>query len=109
MLDLGAPVGVYDDTGTSCLTHMIEKMPDVASSALDQFRKVDKASRTIYYYLSYLETYKWKMLRMNSSKGSRLVANMEPLEVSNLFWLISPQKMQFKLDYFPCTKNEVFY
>ena len=29
---------------------------------------------------------------MNRSKGSRLVANMEPLEVSNPFCLISPQK-----------------
>lgn len=80
LLDLGAPAGVYDDTGTSCLTHMIEKMPDVAAMALNQFQRVDKTSRTLYYYLSYLETYKWKLLRLEKSQGSRLVSNMQPLE-----------------------------
>ena len=77
----GAPAGVYDDTGTTCLTHMIEKMPDVAAEALRQFQRIDKASRTAYYYLSYLESYKWKLLRRNNKAGVRVIIRREPLEV----------------------------
>ena len=80
-LEFGASAGVYDDTGTSCLTHMISNMPDVASSALEQFHRVDKASKTVYYYLSYMETYKWEEMRMKSERGSRMLTRREPLEV----------------------------
>lgn len=84
-MECGAPAGVYDDTGTTCLTHMIEKMPDVAAEALDQFQIVDKASRTVRYYLSYLETQKWNMLRdrnqKNNDSGWRELTMREPLEV----------------------------
>lgn len=80
-MDYGAPAGVYDDTGTTCLTHMIEKMPDVAAEALGQFQKIDKASRTVYYYLSYLETHKWNLLRKQRKGGSRMLSRREPLEV----------------------------
>jgi len=80
LMSHGAPAGVYDDTGTSCLTQMIEKMPDVAALALDQFQKIDKSSRTVYFYLSYLETQKWKNMRINDIKGSRMLSRMEPLE-----------------------------
>ena len=84
-MECGAPAGVYDDTGTTCLTHMIEKMPLVAAEALEQFQKVDKASRTVRYYLSYLETRKWNMLRDRNEKlsqsGWRELTMREPLEV----------------------------
>ena len=85
LMECGAPAGVYDDTGQTCLTHMIDKMPEVASEALEQFQKVDKASRTVRYYLSYLETQKWNMLRDRNEKlkrtGWRELTMREPLEV----------------------------
>ncbi|XP_066918274.1 transient receptor potential channel pyrexia-like [Clytia hemisphaerica] len=82
LMEYDAPAGVYDDTGTTCLAHMIEKMPDVAAEALEQFQKVDKASRTVRYYLSYLETEKWNMLRAkkNPTGGWRELTKREPLE-----------------------------
>lgn len=81
LMENGAPAGVYDDTGTTCLTHMIEKMPDVAAEALGQFQKIDKASRTVYYYLSYLESHKWKLLRQKEKAGRRVMTKRDPLEV----------------------------
>ena len=73
LLEFGASAGVYDDTGTSCLTHLITNMPDVAAAALEQFHRVDKASKTVFYYLSYLETFKWEESRSKSSTGARLL------------------------------------
>ena len=56
MLEQDAPAGVYDDSGTSCLSLMIEKMPNIAMEAIEQFHKVRMELRKHYYYLSHLET-----------------------------------------------------
>ena len=55
LIDRGAPAGVYDSSGTSCLSLMIEKMPQIALEAVEQFHLLDLAFRKHYYYLSYLE------------------------------------------------------
>ena len=55
LIDYGAPVGVFDDTGMSAIGCMVEKMPHVALEALDQFRSTDPAFRKDFYYLNYLE------------------------------------------------------
>ena len=55
LIEQGAPAGVYDSSGTSCLALMIEKMPQVAIEAAEQFHLLDRAFRKHYYYLSYLE------------------------------------------------------
>ena len=55
LIEQGAPAGVYDSSGTACLALMIEKMPQVAIEAVEQFRLLDRAFRKHYYYLSYLE------------------------------------------------------
>lgn len=81
LLQYGAPAGVYDDTGMPCLTHLIEKLPDVAAEALDQFQKINKGTRTTFFYLSYLEKKKWKMNRKLLKKSHRMVFVREPLEV----------------------------
>lgn len=58
LLDNEAPAGVYDDKGTSAMTHMVEKMPNVAYAALAQFYVDDKALRRKYFYLNQLESEK---------------------------------------------------
>ena len=55
LIEQDAPVGVYDDKGTPCLSLMIEKMPDIALEAIEQFHKVSLAFRKHYYYLNYME------------------------------------------------------
>lgn len=55
LVDIGVPVGTFDDTGMSTMAHMVEKMPHIAVDALDQFLHVDTAFRKEYYYLNYLE------------------------------------------------------
>ncbi|XP_046851856.1 alpha-latrocrustotoxin-Lt1a-like [Xenia sp. Carnegie-2017] len=51
----GAPAGVYDELGNSALSLLIEKIPEVALSALDQFHSVDMINRKELYFLNYLE------------------------------------------------------
>ena len=51
----GAPAGVYDDLGNSALSLLIEKIPEVALSAMDQFHSVDTINRKEFYFLNYLE------------------------------------------------------
>lgn len=55
LIEQGAPAGVYDSSGTPCLSLMIEKMPQIAIEAVEQFHLLDRAFRKHYYYLSYLE------------------------------------------------------
>ncbi|XP_065663270.1 uncharacterized protein LOC100211734 [Hydra vulgaris] len=55
LIEQGAPAGVYDSSGTPCLSLMIEKMPQIAMEAIEQFHFLDRAFRKHYYYLSYLE------------------------------------------------------
>ncbi|XP_066925009.1 uncharacterized protein [Clytia hemisphaerica] len=55
LIENGAPAGVYDSSGTPCLSLMIEKMPNIAIEAVEQFHLLDLAFRKHYYYLSYLE------------------------------------------------------
>ena len=46
-LDLGDRVGVFDDTGMSAIAVMIEKMPQIALDALDQFQITDYGKRKV--------------------------------------------------------------
>ena len=55
MLDIEAPVASYDDVGTCAVALMVEKMPDLAYRAMDQFLIEDKPTRTDYYHLCALE------------------------------------------------------
>ena len=55
LIEQGAPAGVYDSSGTPCLSLMIEKMPQIAIEAVEQFHFLDRAFRKHYYYLGYLE------------------------------------------------------
>jgi len=51
----GAPAGVYDNMGNSALCLLIEKIPEVALKAMDQFHSVDIINRKEFYFLNYLE------------------------------------------------------
>lgn len=55
LVEEGAQVGVIDSSGQSALTLMIEKMPPVASRALDSFHRTDRPNRKQYFYLHLLE------------------------------------------------------
>lgn len=72
---------MYDDGGTSALTLMVEKMPDVAKIALGQFQMVDKALRKKFYYLNYLETDVWRRMATREGKALRMSCARTPLEV----------------------------
>ena len=52
LLELGAPVGVFDDTGMSAIGLMVERMPQVAVDCLNQFQTTDMAFRRERYYLN---------------------------------------------------------
>lgn len=71
LLDIGVAVGVFDDTGMSCIAFMIEKMPHVACEALNQFHDSDIGRRKDYFYLNYLEgnPTKWMEDNMMSDSG----------------------------------------
>ena len=56
----GAPAGVYDNLGNSALSLLIEKIPEVALDAMDQFHSVDTINRKEFYFLNYLEGTKLK-------------------------------------------------
>ena len=81
LLEQGAPAGIFDDGGTTTLTLMVEKMPDVAKVAISQFQLVDKALRKKYYYLNYLERDVWKRLATKHGKPMRQSFARTPLEV----------------------------
>ena len=83
-MNIGAPAGVYDDSGTACITHMINGMPEVALVALDQFKQADKGARIVKYYLGYLGSSKWKLMQIKTLKGMRELPVEEPLEVISL-------------------------
>ncbi|XP_028395796.1 transient receptor potential cation channel subfamily V member 3-like [Dendronephthya gigantea] len=51
----GAPAGVHDNMGNSALSLLIEKLPDVAIEALDQFHSVSSINRKEFFFLNYLE------------------------------------------------------
>ena len=54
-LRLGVASAVYDCDGNCAVSLMIEKMPQLAKTALDQFFIEDKPNRKNFYYLSNLE------------------------------------------------------
>ena len=56
----GAPACVYDNLGNSALSLLIEKIPEVALEAMDQFHSVDTINRKEFYFLNYLEGTKLK-------------------------------------------------
>ena len=60
LINEGAPDGVCDDVGNSALSLLIEKIPEVALEALDQFHCSDSITRKNFYFLNYLETSKLK-------------------------------------------------
>ena len=53
-MDEGAPAAVYDSEGTSAISMVIQKMPLIATDALEQLHSKDRTNRKQYYYLSYL-------------------------------------------------------
>lgn len=55
MLSIEVAAAVYDDFGTCAVALMVEKMPDLAYVALNQFLVEDKPTRTNYYHLCALE------------------------------------------------------
>ena len=55
MLDLGVPIGVFDDTGMSAIAVMIERMPHIAIEGLNQFQTHDPVFGRDSVYLNYLE------------------------------------------------------
>ena len=55
LVEQGAPCGVYDSSGTPLLSLLIEKMPQIAMEAIEQFHFLDRAFRKHYYYLGSLE------------------------------------------------------
>ena len=69
----GAPAGVYDNAGNSALSLLIEKIPEVALEALDQFHSTDNINRKELYFLNYLEGKK-----LNDHKASA----RSPLEIA---------------------------
>ena len=60
LIGKGAPAGVYDNLGNSALSLLIEKIPEVALDAMDQFHSVDTINRKEFYFLNYLEGTKLK-------------------------------------------------
>lgn len=58
LVEEGVRVGNCDSSGLSTLTLMIDKMPPVAYTALDQFHRTDRANRKQYFYLNLLEPVK---------------------------------------------------
>ncbi|XP_028398325.1 transient receptor potential cation channel subfamily A member 1-like [Dendronephthya gigantea] len=71
----GAPAGVYDHMGNSALSLLIEKIPEVALIALDQFHTVDYINRREFYFLNYLEGAKLK-------EGLQETPARSPLEIA---------------------------
>ena len=61
---------------------MIEKMPDVAKFALEQFQHFDKALRRKYYYLNYLELDTWRSIESKRGKPIRQSFARSPLQVT---------------------------
>ena len=60
LISEGAPAGVYDNLGNSALCLLIEKIPEVALKAMDQFHSADTINRKELYFLNYLEGTKLK-------------------------------------------------
>ena len=52
---MGAAAAAYDNGGICAVALMVDKMPDLARLALDQFLIEDKPTRTNYYHLCALE------------------------------------------------------
>ncbi|XP_046853071.1 transient receptor potential cation channel subfamily V member 3-like [Xenia sp. Carnegie-2017] len=73
LLEEGAPAGVYDSTGNSALSLLIEKAPQVAMEALGQLHSIDHISRREYFFLDHLEG-----ARLNDTSSPALT----PLEVA---------------------------
>lgn len=75
LVGFGVPVGVFDDTGMSCIALMVEKMPHIAVEALDQFRVTDTAFRKDYFYLNYLESNpaKWREGNKTDKFGNKII------------------------------------
>lgn len=55
LMEEGAPAAVYDSEGTSAISMVIQKMPLIATEALEQLHSKDRTNRKQYYYLSYLD------------------------------------------------------
>ena len=74
-MEEGAPAAVHDSEGTSAISMVIQKMPLIATEALEQLHSKDRTNRKQYYYLSYL----------NSAKGENdplTTYTRTPLEVA---------------------------
>ena len=73
LLDIGAPAGIYDNEGNSCISYLLEKMPHVAYCALHQFVVTNMSLKQSDMYLKHLE---------NDTKGKHSMIQKSPLEVS---------------------------
>ena len=77
----GAPAGVYDNSGNSALTLLIEKIPDVALEALNQFHSTDTINRKEFYFLSYLEGAKLKDHKTSARTPLQIAVQNERFDV----------------------------
>ena len=54
LMEEGAPAAVHDNEGTSAISMVIQKMPLIATEALEQLHVKDRTNRKQYYYLTCL-------------------------------------------------------
>ncbi len=64
----GAPSGVHDNVGNSALSLLIEKLPDVAIEALDQFHSVSTINRKEFFFLNYLGKHIYTLVQILHQK-----------------------------------------
>ncbi|XP_047134098.1 uncharacterized protein LOC100209684 isoform X1 [Hydra vulgaris] len=92
LLDLEAPIGVYDNDGNFCLSYLIEKMPDVAYQALNQFKVANISLGRNEVYLSYLEK------NPNSKVGNFTKVPLEMITIYDEYDLIMHPVIQTMLE-----------
>lgn len=77
-MEEGAPAAVHDNEGTSAISMVIQKMPLIATEALEQLHVKDRTNRKQYYYLSCLNGFSDDSL----SNASVTTCTRAPLEVA---------------------------
>ena len=68
LVNEGASSTIYDKEGNSALTLLTEKMPDVATQALNKLHLVDLVNRKEYFSINYLEGVKINEGRTTSAR-----------------------------------------
>ncbi|XP_028409086.1 transient receptor potential cation channel subfamily A member 1 homolog [Dendronephthya gigantea] len=77
LMEEGAPAAVHDNEGTSAISMVIQKMPLIATEALEQLHVKDRTNRKQYYYLSCLNGLNDENIYCNLTSYTR-----NPLEVA---------------------------